>query len=100
VKRLLAALLFAATAVHANAPDVGCAARTGVTDLPLIEFPATRTDSKQHSFAIMFTGDGGWRRIDIQVTNPLRENGIPVVGFLTPAFYGTTRGADESACAL
>ena len=48
----------------------------------------------------MLTGDGGWRRVDAKVTDPIRARGIPVVGFSTPAFFRERRTAEESACAL
>src|SRR4029079_3706824 len=42
----------------------------------------------------------GWRRIDDKVTDKLREEGVPVAGFLTPTFFRTRKTAEESACAL
>jgi type IV secretory pathway VirJ component len=90
-------LLTAASSLTSNA-DERCAGIADVRGLPLIELPAKRMEANR--FAIMLTGDGGWRRIDSRVTNRFREEGIPVVGFLTPDYYGTTRSAEESGCAL
>jgi type IV secretory pathway VirJ component len=75
-----------------------CLANAGVTELPIIALPAKHPP--HGSFAIMLTGDGGWRRIDARVTNRFREAGVPVVGFLTPDYFKTRRTAEESACAL
>ena len=75
-----------------------CVANAGVTDLPLVALPAKHPP--HGTFAIMLTGDGGWRRIDVRVTNRFREAGVPVVGFLTPEFFAKRKTAEESACAL
>jgi type IV secretory pathway VirJ component len=64
---------------------------------PVIELPATGTSDR---FAVMLTGDGGWRRIDDRVASVLRAQGIPVVGFDVPVYFRTRRTAEESACAL
>ncbi len=64
---------------------------------PVIELHATKTSDR---FAVMVTGDGGWRRIDAKVTDRLRAGGIPIVGFLAPTYFRTRRTPDESACAL
>jgi type IV secretory pathway VirJ component len=97
VKRLLLIGALCATSAFASAPDERCAARVDVADLPLVILPATQPSDR---FAVMLSGDGGWRRIDQKVTDKLREEGVPVAGFLTPAFFRTRRTADESACAL
>ncbi len=103
MKRLLVLvllmLLTAASSLASN-PDERCAGIADVRGIPLIELPAKRVNAKHHRFAVMLTGDGGWRRIDIRVTNRFRQEGIPVVGFLTPDYYRTLRNAEESACAL
>ena len=49
------------------------------TPAPTIELPAFKASDR---FAVMVTGDGGWRRIDAKVTDDLRSNGIPIVGFI------------------
>jgi type IV secretory pathway VirJ component len=95
VKRFVIILAFAASA-HATTPE-HCPARADVTGLPLIELSASKSSNR---FAIMLTGDGGWRRIDRKVTDDLRDAGIPVVGFLTNDYFQTRRTADESGCAL
>ncbi|HYM61324.1 MAG TPA: AcvB/VirJ family lysyl-phosphatidylglycerol hydrolase [Thermoanaerobaculia bacterium] len=97
---IVAIALFAA-ALSAVAPvsqtDDRCNARAGVAGLPLIELPVAKAGGR---FAIMISGDGGWRRIDTKVTGRLRDAGVPVVGFLAPEYFATLRTADESACAL
>ncbi len=61
---------------------------------PVREFPSTQPG---RAFAIMLTGDGGWRRIDDQIAKRLD---MPVAGFLIPDYYRVMRTPDESACAL
>jgi type IV secretory pathway VirJ component len=95
VRRLFA---FLALAMLATAARAECVARADVRDLPLVELPATA--QKGDRFAIMISGDGGWRRIDTQVTDKLRADGMPVVGFLANEFFRTRRTPDDCGCAL
>jgi type IV secretory pathway VirJ component len=98
VKRLVICIALAATSTSlAAASDERCSARVDVTDIPVIELPARKASDR---FAVMITGDGGWRRIDSRVTEKLRTEGIAVVGFLTPDYFRTPRTPEESACAL
>jgi len=95
VRRLLA---FLALAVLATAARAECVGRADVRDLPLVELAATR--QKGDRFAIMVSGDGGWRRIDTKVTDKLRADGMPVVGFLANEYFRTRRTPDDCGCAL
>lgn len=74
-----------------------CEPRADVRDIPLIELPAAKASDR---FAIMLTGDGGWRRIDGKVTDKLRSGGVPIVGFIASTYFRTERTPEESACAL
>ena len=84
-------LLIAICSAAAMPPLFGC------DPAPVIELPAAKTSDR---FAVMFTGDGGWRRIDEKVTERLRAEGIPVVGFDVPKYFRTRRTPEDSACAL
>jgi type IV secretory pathway VirJ component len=98
VKRLLFILLIlSAAAARAAAPDERCSARADITDLPIVTVDA-KTPSDR--FAVMVTGDGGWRRIDRKITDRLRAAGIPIVGFIASDYYRQRRTPEESACAL
>ena len=98
MKRLLPILLLLlASGALAGVPDERCEARVDVSGLPLVELPASKTSDR---FAIMLSGDGGWRRIDTKVTDKLRAEGVPVVGFLAPDYFAIRRTPEESACAL
>jgi len=74
-----------------------CLATASVRDLPLRDFPVGDLHGQ---FAIILTGDGGWRRLDDQIAKRLRENGVPVAGFLVPDFFREQKLPDEAACAL
>jgi len=95
VRRLILVFLLFAAAAAARAE---CLGRADVRDLPLVELGATR--QKGDRFAIMISGDGGWRRIDTKVTDKLRADGMPVVGFLANEYFRTRRTPDDCGCAL
>lgn len=65
--------------------------------LPLIEIPVSTPGDR---FAIVVSGDGGWRKIDAAIAERLRRRGIPTVGLDAAAYYRTRRTAEESAAAL
>ncbi len=69
----------------------------GSSDLPLVEVQATGNGD---SYAVLLTGDGGWRSIDIELAKRIAAAGTPVVGFPTPAYFRTGRTPEESAGAL
>ena len=98
MRRLLlaAVLIFAASRLPA-AEDERCRGIVDVRRIPLLELPAAKRSDR---FAIIVTGDGGWRRIDQKLADKLRANAIPVVGFLSSSYFRRERTADESACAL
>ena len=75
MKRLALILLIAANA-YAAVPNERCSARADITGLPLVILGAKVPSDR---FAVMITGDGGWRRIDQKITDRLRAAGIPIV---------------------
>lgn len=98
MKRLAFVLLiFSAATAYAIVPDERCSARADITGLPLVTLGAKIPSDR---FAVMITGDGGWRRIDQKITDRLRAAGIPIVGFIASDYYRKRRSPEESACAL
>ena len=95
--RRLILILVLIFGVRRLAADFHCTPRVDISDLPLVELPTSKTGDR---FAVMISGDGGWRRIDRKVTDELRAAGVPVVGFLAPDYFRTRRTPVESACAL
>ena len=65
---------------------------------PMIELPATAGTSDR--FAVLLTGDGGWRKVDESIATYLRAQGIPVAGVDVAVYFQTRRSPEESACAL
>ncbi|HKB81012.1 MAG TPA: AcvB/VirJ family lysyl-phosphatidylglycerol hydrolase [Thermoanaerobaculia bacterium] len=61
---------------------------------PVVEFPAA---ASSNTFAVVVSGDGGWRAIDRDLTKALNEAGIPVVGLVSPRYFARRRTANESA---
>src|SRR6266852_3510434 len=53
-------------------------------DLPLVEVPSTGSGD---SYAVLITGDGGWRHIDVEIAKRIAAAGTPVVGFSSPAYF-------------
>ena len=71
--------------------------------LPLLERPSGAPPPSAafaDTFAVMVTGDGGWKKVDEQVTVPLRNAGIPVVGFIASDYFRTRRTPEETAADL
>lgn len=48
-----------------------------ISDLPVVEVEAEGTGPY---FAIIYSGDGGWRDLDKQIGEDLADHGVPVVG--------------------
>jgi type IV secretory pathway VirJ component len=64
----------------------------------VLERPALGGSSNQ--MAVMISGDGGWRPIDVHVTEPLRKAGIPVVGIASNEYFHQRRTPEEAAADL
>ncbi len=69
-----------------------------VKDLPLVEIPASGTQSDM--MAIVISGDGGWAGIDRGLGQTLSGNGISVVGVNTLQYFWTRRTPDSAAADL
>jgi type IV secretory pathway VirJ component len=59
--------------------------RSGVGDLPLAEVAAT--DPQRDAFAILYSGDGGWRDLDRSLASVLASKGMSVVGVDVLRYY-------------
>jgi len=69
--------------------------RSGVADLPLVEAVAPTPRGK--IFAILYSGDGGWRDLDRSLAGLLAARGISVVGVDVLRYYWRTRPPDVAA---
>ena len=64
--------------------------------LPLVEVPAPR-GAEHKLFAVMVSGDGGWAKIDNEISAHLAGGGIPVVGLNALQYFWTRRDPDTLA---
>lgn len=73
------------------------AMQTGA-DSPL-GLPLTIYDAKpkQDTMVVFYSGDGGWRDIDLQVGAALQARGVPVVGVDSLRYFWSNRSAQETA---
>ncbi len=91
MKRAAVALAVLLAAACATAPPPGV--------LPTVEFPPAG-DAPSPYFVIFISGDGGWRKIDIKVSDVMRKAGMPVVGLLANRYFARERTPDEAAADL
>jgi type IV secretory pathway VirJ component len=66
-----------------------------VSDLPLVELPAT--DAAKDVLAIMLSGDGGWAGLDKEVARELNARSVPVVGWDSLRYFWAARTPDGAA---
>lgn len=81
--------------------DALAAAATGRTaelaDLPLIEMPAGASASR---FAVIYSGDGGWRDLDKQIGQSFAAHGTPCVGVDSLRYFWRSKTPDQVAADL
>jgi type IV secretory pathway VirJ component len=69
--------------------------RSGVADLPLVEVPARAPSAD--SFAILYSGDGGWRDLDRSLADVLASKGMNVAGVDVLRYYWRRKSPDVAA---
>jgi type IV secretory pathway VirJ component len=62
---------------------------SGVADLPLAEVPSAQP--RGDAFAILYSGDGGWRDLDRSLADVLAAKGMSVVGVDVLRYYWTAK---------
>jgi type IV secretory pathway VirJ component len=67
----------------------------GIADLPLVEMRPAKPSVEV--FAILYSGDGGWRDLDRTLAGVLADRGMPVVGVDVLRYYWRTRPPDAAA---
>jgi type IV secretory pathway VirJ component len=60
----------------------------------VVEMRAMRSSD---TFAIIVTGDGGWRALDRDIARDLNAAGVSVVGLVSPEFFSERRTANEAS---
>jgi type IV secretory pathway VirJ component len=71
------------------------AAAVATANLPLVEVPTTKGTSD--TLVVFVSGDGGWAKIDKEMSKVLAENGMPVVGLNALQYFWTKRTPDAAA---
>jgi type IV secretory pathway VirJ component len=71
------------------------AAAIATANLPLVEVPATKGTSD--TLVVFVSGDGGWAKIDKEMSKVLAGNGMPVVGLNALQYFWTKRTPDAAA---
>jgi len=66
-------------------------------DLPLIDIPAVKPT---RLFAVIWSGDGGWRDLDKTIGEILAQRGVPVVGVDCLRYFWNKREPDQVASDL
>jgi type IV secretory pathway VirJ component len=66
-------------------------------DLPLVDIPANKPG---RLFAVIWSGDGGWRDLDKTIGEILAERGVPVVGVDCLRYFWNKREPDQVASDL
>ncbi|HEY6453611.1 MAG TPA: AcvB/VirJ family lysyl-phosphatidylglycerol hydrolase [Steroidobacteraceae bacterium] len=72
--------------------------RSGVGDLPLVEVMAA--ERSQRVFAVLYSGDGGWRDLDRSLADILASKGMNVVGVDVLRYYWRTKPPAKAAADL
>ena len=65
-----------------------------LADLPLVELPAEKPGQV---FAVIYSGDGGWRDIDKEIGEELAENGVSVVGVDSLRYFWNEKSPEDIA---
>jgi type IV secretory pathway VirJ component len=69
--------------------------RSGVADLPLVE--AVAPTPRANVFAVLYSGDGGWRDLDRSLAGLLAARGVSVVGVDVLRYYWRTKPPEVAA---
>ncbi len=70
-----------------------------MSGVPLTEVPVTNGPDRPQ-LVVMFSGDGGWARLDRAVTAELAKNGLPTVGWDSLSYFWKARQPEEVALDL
>ena len=75
-------------------PDGGEPRAASLAGLPLIEIPAQQPGEL---FAVIYSGDGGWRDLDKTVAEILARRGVPVVGVDSLRYFWHAKTPEQVA---
>lgn len=69
-------------------------AADSLADLPLVELPVS---ARSDAFAVLYSGDGGWRDLDKDLAALLQKEGLPVVGVDVLRYFWKRQTPEQSA---
>lgn len=87
------ARLLAALAPRVTEPAAESRAAS-LANLPLVEVPAKQPGEL---FAVIYSGDGGWRDLDKTIAEILARRGVPVVGMDSLRYFWRAKTPDQVA---
>jgi type IV secretory pathway VirJ component len=73
------------------------AQRPATQDLPLVDLPA---DKPGDLFALVLSGDGGWRDLDKSIADSLQQSGVSVVGLDSLRYFWSEKSPEQLTKAL
>jgi type IV secretory pathway VirJ component len=73
------------------------AQRPATQDLPLVDLPA---DKPGDLFALVLSGDGGWRDLDKSIADLLQQSGVSVVGLDSLRYFWSEKSPEQLTKAL
>lgn len=73
-------------------------AKSAVADLPLVEVRPQHASNT--AFAVLYSGDGGWRDLDKRLAGVLAHKGLPVVGVDVLSYYWHGKPPEQGAADL
>jgi lysylphosphatidylglycerol synthetase-like protein (DUF2156 family)/type IV secretory pathway VirJ component len=68
-----------------------------ISNLPLVEMPASPASPPGPLLAIVFSGDGGWRDLDRTVAEKLRSQGVSVIGWDSLRYFWSHKTPEQTA---
>ena len=84
-------------AVETALTDEAASDEAELADLPLVEIPAEAPASR---FAVIYSGDGGWRDLDKEIGEYFAAHGTPSVGVDSLRYFWRAKTPDEVAADL
>lgn len=74
--------------------EIGGPSPVELSDLPLVEMP---TVGPPKALAVFYSGDGGWRDIDKEISDLLNRQGVAVIGVDSLRYFWTVKTPREVA---
>ncbi len=90
----------ARAAFAASTPAPATSSSAAHLGLVLVPADTAASTSTRDTFAVLLSGDGGWRPLERGIAAQLASRGIPVLGWSSLRYFWRARTADEAAADL